>query len=284
MIASGDDAYAHFARVRAAVAASQYPARVEYAVVVSGVEGSKTQSDRYRAAYAPQSGALRVQIVTDRENANPPHPHGVNLSLSMTLGWGHGGNTETTSTKNLTPSKAVEDLLGVPFLKPDYSFGIARVSEQPHQEPAPQSSGLRTIAVVVSPQHDYTVEIAGSETIGNIQTEHLVLRPLHDPNRFRLRDLWVDPVTWLPLRAVIARNFTVAPEDTVPWSIDFRTVDGGLYIARETALATLHEPHGRFVSQASVVFDYAPAAGDAPSRGGAPPIPLDEGGFRKLEE
>ena len=279
MIASADDAYAEFARVRAAVAAARYPEQVDYAVVVSGTDGSKPRSDRYRARYFPQTGELRVQTITAEEQAHPPHPHGFNFSFSMAL---CGGNCVTgqavSNTKNLTPSKEIEDLLGVPFLTPDYSFGIARAAVKIHAEPAPQSTGLKTIAIVVSPQHDYAVTNAGNETIDGKQTEHLVLKPLHDPNRYRLRDLWIDPATKLPLRAVVARNFTVAPEDTTPWRIDFATVGGGLYIASETALATLHMPHGRFVSSATVTFDYKPAPG------GVPPIPLDPGVFRSLLE
>jgi hypothetical protein len=276
MIAPADDAYAEFARVRAAVAAARYPQQVDYAVVVSGTDGSTPRSDRYRARYYPETGELRVQTITAQEQANPPHPHGFNLIFSMTVGMGN--RTQTTYSKNQTPTKAFQDLLGVPFLTPDYSFGIARAAVRAHVEPAPESTGLKTIAVVSAPQHDYAVTNAGPETIDGRQTEHLMLKPLRDPNRYRLRDLWVDPSTKLPLRAVIARNFTVAPEDTTPWRVNFKTVDGGLYIANETSLATLHMPHGRFISDATVTFDYQPGTG------GVPPIPLDPGNFRSLIE
>ena len=279
MSAAADDAYAEFARVRAAVAATRYPEQVDYAVVVSGTDGSKPRTDRYRARYYPESGELRVQTITAEELAHPPHPHGFDFSLSMSL---CGGNcvtgSDTSHTKSLTPSKAIEDLLGVPFLTPDYSFGIAHPSIRAAAKPAPHGTGLKTIAVVSAPQHDYTVTNAGFETIDGRQTEHLVLKPLRDPNRYRLRDLWVDPASKLPVRATLARNFTVAPEDTTPWRVDFKTVDGGLYISSETALATLHMSHGRFVSNATVTFDYKPAPG------GVPPIPLDPGSFRSLLE
>jgi hypothetical protein len=248
-------------------------------VVVSGRDGSQPRTDRYRARYYTGTGELRVQTITAAEQANPPHPHGFNLALSMTLNGGRGGGTETTTSKNLTPSKAIEDLLGVPFLVPDYSFGIAL--QAPHAEreaPAPESTGLKTIAVVSAPQHDYAVTSAGTANIGGVLTDHLTLRPLHDPNRYRLRELWIDPSTNLPRRAVVARNFTVAPEDTVPWQIDFAVVDGGLYITTETALAALHEPHARVVKGATVSFDYKPADGTVPA------IALDPGEFRSLIE
>jgi hypothetical protein len=280
MIAAADDGYADFVRVRAAIASTRYPSRVDYAVVVTGTDGAQPRTDRYRARFYPQTGELRVQTITAEQQAHPPHPHGFNLSLSMTLCGGHcETGSDTSSTKNLTPTKAVQDLLGVPFLTPSYSFGIAHPLTQSHAQPAPQSTGLKTIAIVSSPQHDYAVTKAGTETIDGVQTEHLVLRPLHDPKRFRLRDLWVDPSTMLPKRAVVAYNFTVAPEDMVSWRIDFQTVDGALYIAREAALAKLYEPHKRVVSDAAVTFDYAPKEGSVPA------IPLDPNGtYRALEE
>jgi hypothetical protein len=279
MIPATADAYDEFARVRAAVSSARYPERIEYAVVVSGNDGSQQRTERYRARYYARTGELRVQTITAQERANAPHPHGFDFRLSMTLSGGHGETgVDTTSTKNLAPSKAIEDMLGVPFLTPTHSFGIARSSVETHERPAPQSSGLKTIAVVSTSQRDYAVTLVGTETIDGVQAEHLSLRPLRDPNRLRLRDLWVDPATKLPRRAIVARNFTVAPEDTVPWRIDFLIVDGGLFITRETALATLREPHARVVSNASVTFDYKPVEGSVPA------IELDPGNFRSLLE
>jgi hypothetical protein len=276
--AAAVDAYAEFARVRAAVAAARYPERIDYAVEVSGVDGSQPRTDRYRARYYPESGELRVQTITAQERASPPHPHGFDFRLSMTLCGGRcETGSETTSTRNLTPSKAIEDLLGVPFLTPDYSFGIARPAYgAPAQTPPP--GDLKTIAVVSAARRDYAVTFAGSEILDGAAAERLALRPLRDPKRLRLRELWIDPATKLPRRAIVACNFTVAPEDTVPWRIDFRTIDGGLYIVREAALADLHEAHGRWVSKAAVAFDYAPESG------GVPAIALDPGPFRSLQE
>jgi hypothetical protein len=279
MTAAADDAYAEFARVRAAVAAARYPERIDYAIAVTGTEGSQARTDTFRARYYAATGELRVQTITAQEAADPPHPHGFDYTLNITL-YGVG-----IHTKNLAPSKANEDLLGVPFLTPTYSFGISRAplqieSPAPSPEASDQSAApaLKTIAVVVSPQRDYDISFAATEPVGGVPAEHLVLRPLRDPNRFRLRDVWVDPATKLPRAAVIARNFTVAPEDTVPWKIDFGQRDGGLYITQETALAPLHEQHSRIVWNATVAFDYAPAGGEVPA------IPLDPGPFRSLLE
>lgn len=269
-----DAAYGEFARVRAAVAAARYPERVDYAVVVSGEDGAEYRSDRYRARYDTDTGVLRVQTISTREVAQPASPHGFDLTLSISL-WG----VVILHTKNLTPTKAIEDLLGVPFLTPTYSFGLAHsFAPSLGAAPWPEGTGLKTIAVVSAAQHDYAVRLDGDEGIGGATFEHLTLQPLHDPNRFRLRELWVDSASKLPRRAIVSRNFTVAPEDTIAWSVDFATIDGGLYIASENALGALQEAHRRAVSNATVTFDYAPIETDIPA------IPLDPGSFRSLQE
>jgi hypothetical protein len=269
-----DDAYAEFARVRAAVAAVRYPERVDYAVVVGGEDGAEYRSDRYRARYDTDTGVLRVQTISARELSQPTSPHGFDLTLNISL-WG----VVILHTKNLTPTKAIEDLLGVPFLTPTYSFGLARsFAPSLGVTPSPEGTGLKTIAVVSAAQHDYAVTLDGDEAIAGVTFEHLTLRPLHDPNRFRLRELWVDSASKLPRRAVLSRNFTVAPEDTVAWTVDFASIDGGLYITNENALGTLQEAHGRTVSNATITFDYAPIETDVPA------IPLDPGSFRALQE
>jgi hypothetical protein len=51
-----------------------------------------------------------------------------------------------------------------------------------------------------------------------------------------LRELWVDGVTYLPHRAVVAGIGNRAPLTSVPWRIEFRQVQGATYVARETAL------------------------------------------------
>jgi hypothetical protein len=269
-----DDSYAEFARVRAAVAAVRYPQRIEYAVVVSGDDGAEHRSDRYRARYDPDVGELRIQTISTREEEHPSTPHGFDLTATISF-WG----VVILHTKNLTPTKSIEDLLGVPFLTPTYSFGIAHAfAPTSDATPAPGATGLKTIAIVSAETHDYAVRLDGNSIIDGTTYEHLILRPLRDPNKYRLRELWIDPATELPRRAIVARNFTVAPEDTVAWRVDFATLNGALYIASETALSTLQEAHGRAVSNATITFDYAPFETTLPL------IPLDHGSFRKLQE
>ena len=64
----------------------------------------------------------------------------------------------------------------------------------PTPEPAP-SDEPRTIGRVSVRVRPYAISIAGDETIGATATVHLRLRPLRDPAKFILRDLWVDRAT-----------------------------------------------------------------------------------------
>jgi hypothetical protein len=57
---------------------------------------------------------------------------------------------------------------------------------------APDPLGLKTIASVSAPGSAYRVTLAGIETVAGLRCYHLRLVPLADPNRFPLRDLWVE--------------------------------------------------------------------------------------------
>ena len=64
----------------------------------------------------------------------------------------------------------------------------------PTPEPGP-SQAPRTIGRVSVRSRPYAVTTVGDETIGHTPTVHLALRPLRDPARYILRDLWIDRTT-----------------------------------------------------------------------------------------
>jgi hypothetical protein len=90
----------------------------------------------------------------------------------------------------------------------------------------------------------------------------LRLRALRKPHDNRLRELWVGRGDFLPRRAVIAGDFTVAPLVDVPWTIDFAVNAGCPYIADERAQATLYLAHRRVVRNAVVEFENVRNSGD----------------------
>ncbi len=119
--------------------------------------------------------------------------------------------------------------------------------------PAGESS-LRVIAIVSAQAPEYRVDLVDTPAIDDVATYHLRLMPLRRPKENRLRELWVGETDYLPRKAIIAGNFTVAPLVDVPWTIDFSIVDGAPYIARESAEQTLYLAHHRVVRDAVVAF------------------------------
>jgi hypothetical protein len=70
-----------------------------------------------------------------------------------------------------------------------------------------------------------------------------------------LRELWIGTNDYLPRRAIVAGNFTLAPLVDVPWSVDFSILGGAPYITRESAADTLYLAHRRVVREATIAFE-----------------------------
>ncbi len=249
------DAYAIFARARAAVTAARYPTAIDYTIAVSGLNGATPQTNHYRAESRPYENEIRVAPVSSEEAAAPPHVvHGINFALSFFI---CGGQCDTGSATVKAPvgrAASSPDLLGVPLLDPTYAFGLPYASRaRAHATVA--DSTLPVIATVSTRTRDYAVTFAGTDEVDGTPAYHLRLTPLRKPHDNRLRELWVGVADALPRRAVISGNFTVAPLVDVPWTIDFRVAGGVPFIARETASRDLYLSHRRVVRDAVIAFD-----------------------------
>ena len=60
---------------------------------------------------------------------------------------------------------------------------------------------------------------------------------------------------YLPRRAVLAGNFTVAPLVDVPWTVDFSVINGTPFVTRESTDETLYLAHHRVVRDAVIAFE-----------------------------
>jgi len=60
---------------------------------------------------------------------------------------------------------------------------------------------------------------------------------------------------YLPRRAVLAGNFTMAPLVDVPWTVDFSVVNGAPFVTRESTNETLYLAHHRVVRDAAIAFE-----------------------------
>ncbi|HZV77240.1 MAG TPA: hypothetical protein VFF63_05765 [Candidatus Babeliales bacterium] len=247
------DADAIWLHTRSAVTAAQYPGRIDYTIAVSGLDGARQTSDHYRADCDPRDGAIRLFPISDEELAQPPPvPHGVNFHFDV--GLSEGRNSPAVAALPAGHPALNVDLLGEPLLSPTYMFGLRYAAPTNNAAPDAENS-LRVIAIVSAQSPAYRVALTDTPSIDGVETYHLKLTPLRKPKENRLREIWVGAADYLPRRAVIAGNFTVAPLVDVPWTVDFLIVDGAPYIARESAAAMLYLAHKRVVRDATIAFE-----------------------------
>jgi hypothetical protein len=134
-------------------------------------------------------------------------------------------------------------------------FGL-RYEEPRAAAPSPQADGsLRVIAIVSSGAPDYRVSLIDTPLLDGVPMYHLGLTPLRKPKDNRLRELWVGSSDYLPRKAIVSGNFTLAPLVDVPWTVDFSILGGAPYITRESTGDTLYLSHRRVVRGAAIAFE-----------------------------
>lgn len=257
------DAYQLFDRARLYWDAVSYPQAVAYDITIAVSRNSVLSSAHYHAVYDTSTNTPSVDPTSDEEKAHPYTPHGINLAINL-----FGGSIPVSAPQNTF------DFLGVPVLSPNYCFAICQaaphtVSEgsadlvreiraeyndpQPRRSPNPQSSSLKTIASVEVTHRHYAVTLAGIQVIRGHADYDLHLRPLSDPGKYRLRELYVNEKTFATDRLVTAGNFTAGDLAGTRWTVDFQQVDGAPYIASEVAQSGF-ELARRTYDTASVTF------------------------------
>lgn len=61
----------------------------------------------------------------------------------------------------------------------------------------------------------------------------LVLRPVTEPEEYRLREVWVNAHTFATDRLMSQGNFMVGGVTQVPWLVTFKQIDGATYVQSE---------------------------------------------------
>jgi hypothetical protein len=236
------DAWSIFMHTRSAITSAQYPWRVDYTIAISGLDGSRPTSDHYRASCDPAEGAIRVSSISDEQlqQPSPIAPHGFNFFV------------QSHPVGHPAP---YQDLIGEPLIAPTYMFGLRYEGIPFSTTPITGTSGLPLIATVSTEARDYQVSFVDIEQLGNVETYHLRLRPVRKPKDYRLRELWVGTSDFLPRKAILSGNFTIAPLVDVPWTVDFSVIDGAPFIVREAADQTLYLSHKRVVRDTVISFE-----------------------------
>lgn len=264
LLIAASDPYAIFERAREVWASQRYPSVVSYDVTVTAENGGKPEQRHYHEYWSSTNDRVYVKPpISDEQLAHPYKPSpGVNF-----YGWNIGGPRAGTGLR---------DLIGIPVLSPNYSFGISTyvppsqltpaqiVAEirREYHDPAPQKvstleqqTGLKTIALVTSSAHAYRITLVGIEPDHQHgRAYHLSLAPLRDPLKYRLRDLWIDTSTYQTERARIGANFTDTATQNIPWVVRFEQIDDATYIESEDAEQPIVGYHGRMYSHYTVSF------------------------------
>jgi hypothetical protein len=244
------DANQIFARARTVWDTQAYPTRIDYVVTVRVAKDGVAVKSHYEAEYSPVSADLHVVATSDEQLAQAHVAEGINVRITRQS----GGKTTMSIPVN---AESPADYLGVPLLDPTYSFGLAHArgpaaAEELEAPPAAGEPGV--IGSVVARARTYDVTYVGLEDYPLGRAHHLALRPLRDPSRYRLRELWVDARNFATVKAITEGNFADGPGTRVTWTTTFQTVDGTLYIDTEKANAPLRYGAQRF-DEASISFE-----------------------------
>jgi hypothetical protein len=181
---------------------------------------------QHHATIAPRGELLRVLVrasdgsavvVAFKDMAGRDIPHKTAGVVTTANGW-------------LVVSN-IERLGDFPFA--DFGLRYSRPSRpgffEP-AEPAPTASPLRVIADVVAVEPPpYRIVDLGDTTTGDRPVYHLGLDPIRDAAHNRLRQVWIDKTTFLPVKYVVVRSVeSPAQEYTYLVTVDSEEIDGRL--------------------------------------------------------
>jgi hypothetical protein len=230
-----------------------YPPYAFYKTVVRYDSGDASMVRRWDTVEDLRRRSVHAAAVSDHDAAAPHVPSGTDAGVYGSLSWNGRGIVLGPKTPKAggMPTKGVIvnrerdiDAIGPMSLAINQDFGIApslpavtasRVAGSIASRP-----GLAQIGRTGASASDYEIAVldvrseAGADAI-----VHLQLRPIRLPYRYRLREMWIDPSSGRTISAIVAGIGDRAPFDSVPWRIDFRSIDGATYLDRETALAPL---------------------------------------------
>lgn len=226
---------------------ARYPHYISYGIVVKSVTDGQALVRHYDAVYSSESNTARVRFTSDEEQSQAVVPHGTALKVQFTISFGGSG----TIQKIIVPADTFPDYVGVPILSPVYNFGLARYLKPLDNSANP--AGLQTIAHVYAGNDIYRATIAGVELLNGETTYHLHLQPWRLPNKYRIRDLWIDAKTGATLQMIVAGNFQGPSSLDKPWVITYQTIQGLQYLRSEHAEGPL-KLNGRILSSITIDF------------------------------
>jgi hypothetical protein len=239
------DPDAIFVAARKAWGSGAYPRYAVYAVVVTFRNGTSVVRRTWDTTEDMRGGIVYSHAFSREELANPYTPHGVNIQIPFIA----DPNREKPS-----------DPVGQVEFAVDQDFGLAPGTRKfsaakSGAAVSGEGSHLPVIGRTATVNRDYEVKLIETLTDAKGREYHLALRPLRDPEHHRLRELWIDGTTMLPEEAVVAGIGSRPPLTKVNWRVEFTRMQGGTYIARETALAAVDYGGDGMLTECTVSFE-----------------------------
>jgi len=248
-----------FARARTVLAHETCPARIDYGVSVMATVGGRRERNRFHGHYLVDEDVLAMSALSDEEIRNPVGPHGANILVTLPFGIPLIGLSQAL-TKAAHPHDKETELLGIPDLKPTYTFGLAtHAPRQPSPDASP-SSDLRVIGSTATLSKEYAVSLVSIDAETSGPAYHLTLTPLRDPQRNRIREMWVDRTTFATDQLRTAGNFVEGPPTRVGWLITYQNTDGCDMIDDERALGELDYGPNRHYADTEIAFSIEPTS------------------------
>jgi hypothetical protein len=226
----------------------------------------------WNAGNYPRYATYVVDVSYVRNETHPIERHYDTLEdLRRNLVFAHTFSREEESHPYLPPpgtlfavngkvvNKKTVDPLGSFAIGINNDYGIALDSKPltavNSSADAAQSSSLVVIGRTGTTQRTYSLRMI--ETLDDVdgRTYHVGLTPLRNPERNRLREIWVDAKTSVVKRVLVSANFNRDPLNKVPWLIEYRDVDGSPYIVRESAQGPLNFGNGVIAKDVTVSFE-----------------------------
>jgi hypothetical protein len=238
-----------FTAARQARSQSAYAHYSLYATVVRYQRGRHSVVSTWETVEDMRRRLVHARSLPREEAAHPHTSRGTNVAISLGPS-GVPGPGEIPKIGRILNRPSEDDPIGQLTFAVDQDFGLA-LNAPPIGASADMSQVSKSVTTL--PQigrtgtvaRTYEVTDLGDVDDGGVALHHLGLRPLQDPRRFRLRELWTDAKTSLPVRAIVAGIGNRAPLLGVDWRVDFTQVAGGTYLLRETALGPLDSVGGR---------------------------------------
>jgi len=240
---------AMYAAARRARSESAYAHYAVYATVVTFRHNGHQVVSTWGTVEDMRRRMVHAHALAREEAAHPHVPHGTNVGVGVGPSGILGPGVMPPKGRTINP-EPTNDPIGQLSFAVDQDFGLALTAP-----PISASADMSEVAATVSTlpkigrtgtvARTYDVADLGDVAENGVVLHHLGLRPLRDPRRFRLRELWLDAKTSLPVRAVVAGIGNHGPLDAVDWRVEFKQLEGGTYIARETALTALNTEGGR---------------------------------------